>query len=78
MAQVGGLLLIQQQLQRLSVHRGLQCLQELLVEGVEERRGRANTGGSTSEGSGATPRPEHVDSWRLNATAKLAGTRYYV
>ena len=74
-AQVGGLQLIQQQLQRLSVHRSLHTLQELLVEGVEERRGRANTGGS-SDGGASPPHPDQVESWRLTATAKLAGTRY--
>lgn len=74
MSQVGGLLLIQQQLCRLSVHRTLQTLQELLVEGVEERRGSEYPGGGR-EGRGSITSSVEPESWRLSATAKLTGAR---
>ena len=71
MSQVGGLLLIQQQLTRLSVHHTLRSPQELLVERVEEKRGTDYPGGER-RGSHAS---EMADSWRLSATAKLVGER---
>ena len=75
MSQVGGILLIQQQLVRVSVHRSLRSLSELLVDGVEEKRGRATPGGWGGGGAASPTHPQHVESWRLTATAKLAGSR---
>ena len=72
MSQVGGLLLIQQQLERVSVHRTLRTLQELLVAGVEEKR---DSLGGNADSPGPRSPSGSVDSWRLAATTKLAGTR---
>lgn len=73
MSQVGGLVLIQQQLERLSVHRTLRTLQELLVEAAEEKRSAEY---ARSAESAARSPVNSVDGWRLTATAKLAGTRW--
>lgn len=71
MSQVGGLLMIQQHLQNLSVHRSLLSLTELLVDGVEEKRGppRGN------DGAGPHSPGDVTESWRLAATSKLASAR---
>lgn len=73
MSQVGGLVLIQQQLERLSVHHTLHTLHELLVEAAEERRNADYMGSADSAGPRSPS--DSVDGWRLSATAKLVGTR---
>ena len=73
MSQVDGLVMIQQQLERVSVHNTLHSLQELLMEAVEERR---NTDSSSAESPSQRSLSNSVDSWRLSATAKFVGTRY--
>ena len=74
MSQVGGLVLIQQQLERLSVHRTLRTLHELLEKAAEEKRS-ADYIGSAESASPKSP-ANSVDGWRLAATTKLAGTRW--
>lgn len=69
MSQVSGLVLIQQHLEKLCVQRTLHSLQELLVESVEEKRD------SKEEVSIPHSPLESVDTWRLAANAKLAGSR---
>jgi hypothetical protein len=61
MSQVGGLVLIQQQLERLSMH--LHTLHELLVGDVEEKR--------SPEAALAPLRTLQMHCWRLTTNAKL-------
>ena len=72
-SQVGGLLLIQQQLQKLSVHNSLRSLQELLVNKVEERRGSISHGEERREVAHSPL--DLVESWRIAGTSKLIGNR---
>ena len=73
MSQVEGLVMIQQQLERVSVHNTLRSLQELLEAAVEERR---NTDNTSADSPSQHSLSSSVDSWRLSATAKFVGTRY--
>ncbi len=74
LTQVTGLVSIQQQLCRLSVHRGLHTLRELLIEAVEEKRGSLH-GGSNSPPTRRSS-SSASESWRISATAKLTTSRY--
>lgn len=67
--QLTGLVSIQQQLVKLSVHRGLHTLRELLIEAVEEKRG------SVIRGQSSPTTPTSSESWRISATAKLTSSR---
>ena len=66
--QIRGLVSVQQQLQKLSVHRSLRSLRDILIDAVEEKR----VAGRSPPGSpGKSPEP-----WRLTAMAKLTDNRY--
>ena len=73
LSQVTGLLSIQQQLGKLSVHRGLHTLRELLIEAVEEKRGSLYGGGQASP---TLISPSSSQSWRISATARLTTSRW--
>lgn len=66
--QIRGLVSVQQQLKKLSVHRSLRSLRDILIDAVEEKR----VAGRSPPGSpGRSPEP-----WRLTAMAKLTDNRY--
>ena len=78
LSQIHGLVAVQQQLNKLTVHRSLHSLKELLIDAVEEKRG-VPSGLGGAYWSEATPPPSPTtDKWRLTATAKLIGSRVVV
>ena len=69
LSQIDGLVTVQQQLEKLIVHRGLHTLKEILIEAIEEKRGVAG-------GNGDSPSPRSpVEQWRLSANVRLTGSR---
>lgn len=79
LTQIHGLVSVQQQLKKFTVHRSLHSLKELLIDAVEEKRGVASGMGGAywSEGT-PPPSPTTTEKWRLTATAKLIGSRVVV
>ena len=79
LTQIHGLVSVQQQLKKFTVHRSLHSLKELLIDAVEEKRGMTSGMGGAywSEGT-PPPSPTTTEKWRLTATAKLIGSRVVV
>ena len=79
MSQVDGLQVIQQQLKSLTIQWSLHSLEELLVEGVEERRRGLTLPGGGTGAVGESPRSPSLtiaeNNWRLTSTAKLTNSR---
>ena len=79
LTQIHGLVSVQQQLKKFTIHRSLHSLKELLIDAVEEKRGATSGMGGAywSEGT-PPPSPTTTEKWRLTATAKLIGSRVVV
>lgn len=78
LSQINGLVALQQQLKKLTVHRSLHSLKELLIDAVEDKRGVAYGVGGAYWSEGTPPPSPTTDKWRLTATAKLIGSRVVV
>ena len=65
MAQVGGMIMIQQNLLKLRLSNTLRTVQEILVDAVEEKRVGVPSGPQTPGG----------ESWKLLVSVKLSNTR---
>ena len=78
LSQIHGLVSVQQQLEKFTVHRSLHSLKELLIDAVEDKRGVASGVGGAYWSEGTPPPSPTSENWRLSATAKLIGSRVVV